>query len=141
MINTYAKAYTEVLEILRHLSAEEYSRIPQGKIDFYKNNMDKTYNYIINPNIELSKQNISKEANAILIALFRDCFATERQKEILNNLLNQNQNKLENRKKEKYNSNNIFKNNYKNTISDSKNNNQETALVNVSNIKWYKTNN
>ena len=62
MINTYAKAYTEVLEILKHQSTEEYSKIPQEKIDFYKNNMDKTYNYIINPNIELSKQNISKEA-------------------------------------------------------------------------------
>ena len=137
MINTYAKAYTEVLEILKHLSTEEYSKIPQEKIDFYKNNMDKTYNYIINPNIELSKQNISKEANAILITLFRDYFATESQKKTLNNLLNQNQNKLENIKKEKYNSNDIFKNNYKSTISENKDNNQETALLNISSIKWY----
>ena len=96
MINTYAKAYTEVLEILKYFSEEEYSKIPQEKINFYKNNMDKNYNYNINPNIDLSKQYISKEANAILITLFRDYFATESQKKTLNNLLNQNQNKLEN---------------------------------------------
>ena len=138
MINTYAKAYTEVLEILKYFSEEEYSKIPQEKIEFYKNNMDKNYNYNINPNIDLSKQYISKEANAILITLFRDYFATESQKKTLNNLLNQNQNKLENIKREKYNSNDIFKNNHKSTIIENKDNNQETALINISNIKWYK---
>lgn len=137
MINTYAKAYTEVLEILKYFSEEEYSKIPQEKIDFYKNNMDRNYNYNINPNIDLSQQYISKEANAILITLFRDYFATESQKKILNNLLNQNQNKLENIKREKYNSNDIFKNNHKSTIIENKDNNQETALINISNIKWY----
>ncbi len=136
MINTYAKAYTEVLEILKYFSEEEYSKIPQEKIDFYKNNMDRNYNYNINPNIDLSQQYISKEANAILISLFRDYFATENQKKTLNNLLNQNQNKLENIKREKYNSNDIFKNNY-NSIIEDKDNIQEKSLVNVSNIKWY----
>lgn len=87
MINTYNKAYTEVLEILKHLPIEEYSKIPQNKINFYKSNADKNYNYIINPNIDLSKQYISKEANAILVTLFRDYFATEKQKETLNKLL------------------------------------------------------
>lgn len=136
MINTYAKAYTEVLEILKYFSEEEYSKIPKEKIDFYKNNMDRNYNYNINPNIDLSQQYISKEANAILISLFRDYFATENQKKTLNNLLNQNQNKLENIKREKYNSNDIFKNNY-NSIIEGKDNIQEKSLVNVSNIKWY----
>lgn len=109
MINTYARAYTEVLEILNHLSLEEYSKIPQEKIDFYKSNMEKDYEYKINPNVALSEQYISKEANAILVSLFRDYFATENQKKALNNLLNQNQEKLENIKREKYNSN-IFQN-------------------------------
>ena len=31
MNNKYAKAYTEVLEILRHFTEEEYSRIPKEK--------------------------------------------------------------------------------------------------------------
>lgn len=111
MTNTYAKAYTEVLEILNHFSKEEYSKIPQEKIDFYKNNMDKEYNYKIIPEKELSKQYISKEANAILISLFRDYFANESQKRTLTNLLNQNQEKNEKEKHDRYNSDNIFKKN------------------------------
>lgn len=138
MVNTYAKAYTEVLEILKYFSEEEYSKIPQEKIEFYKNNMDKNYKYNINPNIDLSKQYISKEANAILITLFRDYFATESQKKTLNNLLNQNQNKLENIRREIYNSNNIFSKNYRNIDIEDKENKQELALIEINDMKWYK---
>lgn len=120
MTNTYAKAYTEVLEILGQFSIEEYSKIPKEKIDFYKNNMDKDYIYKINPEIDLSQQYISKEANAILISLFRDYFATENQRKTLSNLLNQNQVKLEEIKREKYNSNNLFKKNKDNVINEVK---------------------
>lgn len=110
MINTYARAYTEVIEILNHFSREEYSKIPVEKVEFYKNNMDREYMYSINPKVDLSKQNISKEAYAILISLFRDYFANEKQKSMIENLLKQNQLKEEKEKAEKYNPNNIFKN-------------------------------
>ncbi len=110
MTNTYAKAYTEVLEILSHFSKEEYDKIPEEKINFYKNNMDKDYIYNINPEVDLSEQEVSKEANAILVSLFRDYFATEKQKQTLKNLLNQNQEKIQKAKREKYNAENIFKN-------------------------------
>lgn len=109
MTNTYARAYTEVIEILSYFSKEEYNRIPEEKISFYKKHMDKDYIYNINSEIDLSKQKISKEANAILISLFRDYFATEKQRQTLNNLLNQNQEKLERVKTERYNYNDIFK--------------------------------
>ena len=137
MTNSYAKAYTEVLEILSHFSEEEYSKIPQEKINFYKSNMEKNYEYSIDPNIDLSKQHISKEANAILISIFRDYFANDRQRQTLNNLLNQNQEKHEKIKKEKYNSDNIFINNNRNVTIDNTENKQELALVEIKDIKWY----
>ena len=59
MINsTYSRAYTEVLEIIKYFPEEEYSKIPKEKIEFYKNNMDKNYDFSINPEIDLSEQNI-----------------------------------------------------------------------------------
>ena len=137
MTNSYAKAYTEVLEILSHFSTEEYSKIPQEKINFYKSNMEKNYEYSIDPNIDLSKQHISKEANAILISIFRDYFANDRQRQTLNNLLNQNQEKHEKIKKEKYNSDNIFINNNRNVTIDNTENKQELALVEINDMKWY----
>lgn len=91
----YAKAYTEVLEIINHFSEDEYKKIPKEKIDFYEKHKDRKYDFKINPNIDLAEQNISRKANAILVSLFRDYFATAKQKEILKNLLQQNQEKLE----------------------------------------------
>ena len=70
--NIYARAYTEVLEILKHFPDEEYKKIPIEKINFYKSHMDKNYKFTINPEMDLANQNISKEANAIIVTLFRD---------------------------------------------------------------------
>lgn len=136
MNNEYSKAYTEVLEIINHFSEDEYKKIPREKIDFFEKNKDKDYNFQINPNADLAEQNISQNANAILVSLFRDYFATDNQKEILKNLLKQNQEKIEIEKHEKYNPDNIF-NNRVNTekLKDSK---EELALVEIENQMWYK---
>lgn len=136
MNNEYSKAYTEVLEIINHFSEDEYKKIPREKIDFFEKNKDKDYNFQINPNADLAEQNISQNANAILVSLFRDYFATDNQKEILKNLLKQNQEKIEIEKHEKYNPDNIF-NNRVNTekLMDSK---EELALVEIKDQTWYK---
>ena len=133
MNNTYAKAYTEVIEIINHFSEEEYKKIPEEKIEFYKNNMDKDYVFIINPEIDLSEQNVSPEANAIIVNLFRDYFATDRQKQILDDLLMQNEQKLEEEKLIKYNPNEIFRKD-----KNSKEKIEEVSLIIVEKEKWYK---
>lgn len=135
MNNSYAKAYTEVLEIINHFSEDEYKKIPKEKIDFYEKLKDRKYDFKINPNIDLAEQNISRKANAILVSLFRDYFATAKQKEILKNLLQQNQEKLEKEKYLKYNPDNIFNKSYDNNIKDSK---DEVALVEIKNEVWYR---
>lgn len=134
MNNLYAKAYTEVLEIINHFSEDEYKKIPKEKIDFYEKHKDRKYDFKINPNIDLAEQNISRKANAILVSLFRDYFATAKQKEILKNLLQQNQEKLEKEKYLKYNHDNIF-NKSNSNINDSK---DKVALVEIKNEVWYR---
>lgn len=110
MVNsTYAKAYTEVLEIIKYFPEEEYAKIPIEKIEFYKNNMDRSYNFTINPEIDLAEQNISAEANAIIVNLFRDYYATEEQKVKIKEILELNDKKEEQEKRTKYNPDNLFK--------------------------------
>lgn len=121
--NKYARAYTEVLEIIKYFPKEEYDKIPIEKIEFYKNNMDKDYKFTIKPEIDLSEQNISIEANAIIVNLFTNYFATEEQKVKIKKILDLNQKKLEEEKREKYNPDNIFK---------KKNNTIESANAEVS---------
>ena len=120
MINSkYAKAYTEVLEIIKYFPEEDYNKIPKKKIEFYKENMDKNYDITNNP-----EQNLSPEANAIIVTLYRDYFASEEQKQKIKEILELNEKKAEQEKREIYNPDNLFINNNR-----QKNNVQEKALV------------
>lgn len=133
MINSaYAKAYKEVLEIIKYLPKEEYDKISIDEIKFYKKHMDKDYVFTINPEIDLSEQNISPEANAIIVNLFRNYFATEEQKVKIKEILELNQQKEEKEKREKYNRDDMFKKVNKNTETTNveiSENNTNTALI------------
>lgn len=104
---TYAQVYTEVLEILKNLPEVEYNKIPKEKIEFYKENCDLSYHFILDKDLK----NISKRANAIIVSIYNDYFTTPKQKETLHNILTDNERKAEEFKKEKYNPDEIFKNN------------------------------
>lgn len=132
--NKYAVAYSEVLEILKYIPIEDYNKIPKTKIELLEANAsNNTFSY--NPNKSLEEQNVSSITKGIIILLFRDYWATEIQRNKIVAKQNHDRMKLEEEKKEKYNSNNIFNNNYGSTILE---NNQETALIDMSNTKWYK---
>ncbi len=107
--NKFAKAYKEVIEIIKHFPEEDYNKIPKEKIEFYEKNMDKDYEFSIDPTVDLSKQNISKEANAIIIMLFQEYFATDKQKDLVDDILKLNEKKSEHEKIKRYNPDNLFK--------------------------------
>lgn len=106
----YSKAYTEVLEILKHLPKNEYDKIDKEKIKFFEKNKDISYKFSINPEISLDEQNISIEANSIIVTLFQDYFASEKQKEKLKIILKKNEDKYQEEIRNKYNPDDIFKN-------------------------------
>lgn len=109
MNNKYAKAYTEVVELLNALPIDEFNQIPSEEIEFYKENMDKDYNFSIDSGIDLSIQNISFEANSIIIDIFQKYFATEEQKKKIEKILEKNSAEEDDLKRERYNPDNIFK--------------------------------
>lgn len=134
----YANAYSEVLEILKYISKEDYEKIPNSKIELFETNHNKEYIFKYNPNKTLDEQNVSKTAKAIIAILFRDYWATELQKEKIIAKQNYDRMQLEEKKKEIYNSDNIFKNNKKKIILDSTEQEQKSDLIETNNIKWYK---
>ena len=109
--NRYAKAYKEVLEIIKYFSREDFSKIPIEKIQFMKENMDTNYEFEFDPLVPLSEQNISKKAYAIIIVLFENYFATEKQKIAIHEILRLNEYKAELEKRKKYNPDDLFKKN------------------------------
>ena len=136
--NKYVIAYSEVLEILKHIPLEDYNKIPKTKIEFFKTNADNEYTFNYDPSKTLEEQNVSNITKGIIILLFRDYWATERQRNKIIAKQNYDRMKLEEKKKEKYNPDNIFRNRYKNFLADNIENNQELALIETNNMKWYK---
>lgn len=102
MTSTYSRACTEALAIIDCLADEEYNKIPIEKLRFLEDNCDPSYLFKIDSDVELAEQNVMDETYAILLAIYRDDFATENQRKILNTLLIQNFNEKEEEKKEKY---------------------------------------
>lgn len=109
MTNSYAKACTELLEIIKYLPKEEYEKIPKEKITVWEQNKDIDYEFKIDPNQPIEEQNISIKTNAMIIALFKECFASEKQKEKLQRILKQNDLEIQKEKQQKYSYENIFK--------------------------------
>ena len=106
----YARAYTEVIEILKHVPYEDVQKIPEEKLNFYKTNMDIEYNYKLDIDKEFEQQEISDITKAILANIFRDYWATPYQKERIEAKEKYDLEKIEEEKREKYNTDNIFKN-------------------------------
>lgn len=115
IISNYKKAFSEVYEILKLLDKEEYKKIPQNVINVIETNRDHDYNYHINNEIELCKQPMLTETKAILYNIFRDYLSTQSQKQKIIEMQNIERAKLEEMKRARYNSKDIFKDRKENT--------------------------
>lgn len=118
MEKKYAKAYTEVLEILKHLPEDELNKIPKTELQFYEDNCDKNYKYEYDQSLAVEKQTISRDASTVMVAIYMNYFANERQKSIIEEVLKQNTIKEEKEKEEKYNIDKIFEKNNKNSSEE-----------------------
>ena len=105
----YANAYSEVLEILKFISKEDYEKIPANKIELFKLNSNKEYEFTYDPKKTLDEQNVSKRAKAIIGILFRDYWATEVQREKIIRKQKNDRLILEEQKKSLYDIEKIFK--------------------------------
>lgn len=136
----YAIAYSEVLEILQHISKEDYNKIPNEKIKLFKENSNKNYSFKYNSNLTLAEQNVSKRARAIIAILFRDYWATSSQREKIKRMEKFNRLKIEEEKSQMYNPDNLFKNKESKveTVEDSRAivEYKEPILIKI--INWFK---
>ena len=79
----YANAYTEVLDILRYISKEDYEKIPKSKIKVFEENSNKNYSFKYDVDKTLEEQNVSEIAKMIIAILCRDYWTTNEQRYII----------------------------------------------------------
>ena len=127
----YKRAYSELLEIIKYLPLNEYEQIPKKKIDFYERNKDQSYNFKYNPEKNLKEQNVLRETKALIVTLFRDVFANEKQKEKLEIILAQNEQKYQEELRKKYSEKELFKQKTKDieeNVGEDNNNNSQLVV-------------
>lgn len=131
----YANAYSEVLEILKYISVDDYNKIPKEKIELFEINANNKYNFSYNPDKTLDEQKVSRIAKGIIAILFRDYWATETQREKIIAKQNYDRIKLEEEKKSQYNLEELFNNKQNSLLAE--NQKEGLGIDKCKELKWY----
>lgn len=132
----YQIAYMEVLEILKHIPVNDYKKIPENRLRLFEKYAKKDIDFHYDTNQTLDEQNVSEEAKILIAILFRDYWATHEQREKILASEQVYQEKVDEEKRKKYNSDNIFY--HKNAVVDNMEKEKTLALIETKNVKWYK---
>ena len=102
---------TETIEILKLASQEEIKKIPKKFLEFLNENADKEYKFEITNNISLNDLKIRKETKNILGMIAYNYWSdTPEKKNNFEKILINNQKTYEQKLRDKYNPNDLFKN-------------------------------
>ncbi len=130
MVNTiYAKAYKEVLTVIKNLTKDDYEKIPKEYIEFLENNCNNDYDFEYNASKSFKEQELLEETKLILFGLFEKFGATDTQQAKIKVFKTNYNNRLEEQKREKYNPNEIFK--------KTKNVEEKNEIIEYKKQKWY----
>ena len=136
----FAEASAEINEILKYMPDEELKKIPSKLREFFKEVSSKDYVTNINPDLPLDKQQIKEKTKDIIALIYRNYWCSEEERKELDQKLIENDRKFEEELREKYNPDNIFKNNVTTTKkeeSEVKEVKIEQSLVPQETGKWY----
>lgn len=136
MEDKYSKALKEVYVILENSEEKIKRKIPENFKLFVSKNMDKEYIPNINFNNEAWEDTIMEETQQILAVIYRDYLVTKEEREELLKEESEEEKRIEQELREKYNPDNIFKKHKEKEESDDTNAN--TSMIKIEEIKWYK---
>ena len=139
----YRECLVELDEVLNYLGEEELQKIPSKLVYAIKEKMDKNYKWKYDESKELYEQNLNRKTIAMLSYLNMKYLVNDEQRELLDKIHKFNERASDEKKREQYNVNNLFKDNKSNEYKENnyKENNykeNEMALQKYSENKWYK---
>ena len=129
-----SKRLVEVEYILKKLDDEYISKIPKEIWDYIEENKDKNYIYNYDESKTLEQQNLSIDTISILTYINMEYLLDEKDKKKMQELLRKDYIIAEEKKKEKYNPEDIFKNN---SISNSCKEENKLLPIEAKIEKWY----
>ncbi len=122
--------YSEVYSILNLLGNSYITKLPKSLFKMIEEEKSSTYNPQYSEDQSLSEQNIKRESLS-MIALFHLNYwcNSDEEKEQLKQLFKDNKEKHQAEIREKYNPDNLFKNNKQETIQEANVNSNNLAIV------------
>ena len=132
MVNTKnANAMAEVIYYLKGIRQEDIDKIPKRFLQFLNENASKEYECNFDYTKPLKELELLDETRGIIgMICYNYWCVTKQQKEQYHEKLNQNEQKIQEKLREKYNADNIFIQEHNNdSINEINNNSKETALV------------
>lgn len=131
------QAYSEVNAFLQLIDSNMSNKIPKKLKNFFKREMDKKYQPVLQKNIPLKEQNLRRKTIAIISGLYLQYWCTDMSKkeELLKTYKN-NEIKHQEQLREKYNPDMLFKNkrNSNNNNNENTENNTQMIVIDKDNI-------
>lgn len=109
MDNVYREAFAEVLEVIKNSNQRILEKIPKKFITFLNENKDNNYMVKIDFTDENWDDSIKQETQAILALIYRDYIVSQEERARLLTEEKEEQIRIENELREKYNPDNLFK--------------------------------
>lgn len=106
----YARAYTELIEVLKHISTSSLNKIPKENLEMYNAQKDKNYKYKYNEDLEFEEQNMSQLTRILIANLYIEYWASEEEKSAIKEKDKEELLQIEMQKREQYNPDNLFAN-------------------------------
>lgn len=132
----YANAYKEVLVVINNLVKEDYEKIPKEYIKFLEDNCNNDYEFEYDSSKSFDKQELLDETKYILFGLFEKFGATDTQKARIKSFVRNHNNKLEEEKRKKYNTDNLFKRDSQ--VNTEAKKEETNEMIVYKEQKWYK---
>ncbi len=104
----YSEAAVEVLDILNHMEKEDYNKVPAKFINMLEESASKDYVCELDYSKRLIEMDLSEETKALLGVMFRNYWCPEERREAYENKISENEAKLQEELRKKYNPDNIF---------------------------------
>lgn len=105
----YAKMFSELYEIFNYLPEELLSKIPEELKENIINNRDKLYKYQYNSELKIYENQMMDETKDFIAGLYLNYMCDQSEKDVLLNECTKNDEKDERILREKYNPDDIFK--------------------------------
>lgn len=107
----FREGITETLDILKHMDCMYTDKIPQKFKDFLEENKSESYEPNLDHSKKLNEMVLKEKTKDILAVIYMKYWCNVAQKTEFQKLLNENERKYQAELREKYNPDNIFKNN------------------------------